>query len=1435
MNKKVNFLYAALVSLFIAYAFTAQPPVNPNGFTGAPTDGNCTDCHNFNNNFDGIVSITGLPSTVIPNTTYSITVTTMITAGFPSTAGFQTVALDANNTNSGTFSNLGTSTGTQTHSSGRVYLGHQPAQNFNGGNALSWTADWTAPTGPAGETITFYTNAILGNNIGSAEDNMVHDELIVTLGGGGGTVDATISNTTDVSCFGGNNGTAMVTASGGSGNYQYIWSTGMMNASATNLAAGTYTVTVTDLDNGASATAMATINQPNSAVAVTISNTQNITCDNNTGSATASGNGGTGTINYTWNNGMTGATVTLNAGAFTVTATDANGCTNTASGSIAQNTTPPVADAGPNMQLTCTNSTVTLQGAGSVGGQFSYQWSTLDGNIISGANTLNPVVDELGSYSITVVNNDNGCSSSDDVTVTQNTISPTISIDVPNAINCENPTVTITANSSASNSSYNWTGPNNFSSNIANPSVGTGGIYTVIVTDNDNGCSSSAQATVAESTPPTAMIANQTNVTCNGQDDGAATVTANGGTGNFAYLWSSGGMMDTESGLTAGTYTVTVTDGEQCTATAVVMITQPSLLVANASATNESSAGANDGTAMANPTGGEPPYTYAWSNMMTTPMISGLSPDSYTVTVTDANMCTATETVTVSSFDCGDVLLDFEINHVNCNGGNNGSVTALVTTNATPVQYMWDNGVMEATNQGLTVGTYSVTIIDDNGCQLIGSATVNEPDPIVLMATSTNVTCFNAMDGTATVVASGGTGNLNYFWDNGMTTPTIDNLPPGTYTVNVGDENFCSANTFVTVTQPDALNLMVMTTDETANAANDGTAFAEISGGTGNYTFVWSNGATTQMIENLPPDNYCVTITDQNGCTTEGCGFVNVFGCTSVQTVIMHTNVTCFGDANGTASASSFNGTEPYTYLWSNNATTPSINNLTAGIYTVTTTDATDCTAVVDITIAEPNELTLAIINSGDVLCDASDGFASVAAAGGILGYSYLWSNGDTTTMITDVAAGNYSVTVTDPNFCTAENNVEILQIPDTEMPIAAVNNIDVFLDENGMASITTEMLDAGSSDNCGIDNIVIDVSEFDCDDFGSNEVVFAVLDISGLCSFVTAFVMVIDSTPPVLICPPSIVMEGCNLTVEYAMPTASDNCGVGTPFFLTGEPSGGVFPAGTTTVTWGVNDDYGNPATCDFTVTLENEFMAAGSFTQPSCSGLNDGTATVEPISGIEPFTYAWNDPDMQTTPTAVGLSAGEYIATITDATGCPTVTTVIVEDPDLITIDVVEIIPETNQNMDGAITINPTGGSGNDFSFEWFLDGSLFSTEQNLTNLSAGTYVVLVVDATDCANSDTIIVDMVTDVFENAFSENINLYPNPTTGIFHLDIQLAAEKEVSVAVFDMTGKAIFEKPKQAILNKNITVNLNDFAHGVYWVTVQIGDDFYRQKVILH
>ncbi|RMF30013.1 MAG: hypothetical protein D6765_03670, partial [Bacteroidetes bacterium] len=331
-----------------------------------------------------------------------------------------------------------------------------------------------------------------------------------------------ITNVQHVSCFGGSDGSITAQASGGAGPpYTYTWSNGMMGATIVNLPAGTYTVTVTDAGGG-TATASATVNQPATPVDVSIVQQTNITCVNPTGTATAQATGGTPGYTYTWSNGVTGATnATLPAGPFSVTATDMNGCTDVVMGFIQQNTTPPIADAGPQDTLTCTETLLTLDGSGSSQGPaFTYQWSTSGGHIVQGANTLNPTVDAPGLYSLTVTDQSNGCTASDQTSVAQDITPPTANAGPDTLLNCNKDTLQLDGSASSQGPQFSaqWTTPDGNiveGADTYTPKVDTVGTYILLVSNDANGCTATDTALVTPDTLlPVADAGMDTTLTC---------------------------------------------------------------------------------------------------------------------------------------------------------------------------------------------------------------------------------------------------------------------------------------------------------------------------------------------------------------------------------------------------------------------------------------------------------------------------------------------------------------------------------------------------------------------------------------------------------------------------------------------------------------------------------------------------------------------------------------------------------------------------------------------------------------------------------------------------------------------------------------------------------------------------------------------------------
>ncbi|WP_111308290.1 gliding motility-associated C-terminal domain-containing protein [Confluentibacter sediminis] len=298
---------------------------------------------------------------------------------------------------------------------------------------------------------------------------------------------------------------------------------------------------------------------------------------------------------------------------------------------------------------------------------------------------------------------------------------------------------------------------------------------------------------------PTVTVTSQTDVTCNGESSGAAAVNVTDGTAPYTYLWDNGATTALITGLSAGTYKVTVTDAIGCTATVSATITEPTALVASSVDANVSCNGESNGSATASATGGTAPYTYLWDNGATTASITGLSAGTYKVTVTDDNGCTATASATITE---PTILVASSIvdANVSCNGESNGSATASATGGTAPYTYSWDNGATTASIMGLSGGTYKVTVTDDNGCTAISSVTITEPTTALVASSvvNANVSCSGS-DGSATASATGGTAPYTYSWDNDATTATITEVEAGTYICTIMDANGCTQTTSVEI------------------------------------------------------------------------------------------------------------------------------------------------------------------------------------------------------------------------------------------------------------------------------------------------------------------------------------------------------------------------------------------------------------------------------------------------------------------------------------------------------------------------------------------------------------------------------------------------------------------------------------------------------------
>ena len=674
-----------------------------------------------------------------------------ITANFAQNSPPQLSSLSASNVSftTATLNANVTSGGSTTVTSRGFYYGLSPNPTSNNTIITGTTgAMSTNLTGLLPGTV-YYFRAYATNSIGTTN---IGDGTFTTLPPCSSLIASAVSQT-NVSCNGGTNGSATVSASGTTAPYSYSWSpSGGTAATASGLSAGTYTVTVTDV-NGCTATQNFTITQP-TALAVSALSQTNVSCfGGSNGAASVSVSGGTTGYTYNWTPGNptgdgTASVTGLTAGAWTCTVTDANGCTATQNFIITQPATLALT-AASQTNVACNGGAT---GAASVNtptggtGPYSYNWTP--GNP-TGDGTASITGLVAGTYTCTVTDA-NSCTATVNFTITQ---PPALVLTAASQTNVScnggsNGAASVnTATGGAGSYTYNWTPGNPSGDGTVSVTGLTAGTWTCTVTD-ANGCTTTRSFTITQPTAISLTTNSQTNVSCNGGSNGAASInTPTGGTGSYTYNWTPGNPTGdgtaSVTGLTAGTWTCTVTDANGCTATRNFTITQPTALALTAaSQTNISCNGGSNGAASVNAaTGGAGGYTYNWTPGNPTGdgtvSVTGLTAGTWTCTVTDANGCTTSQNFTVTQ-PTALVVASNSQTQESCPGANNATASVTISGGTGAYTYSWSpSGGTAASATGLTAGTYTVTVTDANGCEISQVFTITAiPDPNISYAQS---------------------------------------------------------------------------------------------------------------------------------------------------------------------------------------------------------------------------------------------------------------------------------------------------------------------------------------------------------------------------------------------------------------------------------------------------------------------------------------------------------------------------------------------------------------------------------------------------------------------------------------------------------------------------------------------------------------------------
>jgi hypothetical protein len=732
-------------------------------------------------------------------------------------------------------------------------------------------------------------------------------------------------------------------------------------------------------------------------------------------------NGGTGNYSYLWSNGATSASITgLVAGTYTVNVTDnTTGCTTSCSVTIAGSNAITCSVVGTDATCGTSNGTATVNVNGG-SGNYTYSWN-------NGGNTATLTGLAAGTYSVNVTDNNSGCTTTCSVTIGGGAAITCSVTGTDAACGNANGTATATVNGGSGNYSYVWNNGATTSSISGLPA----GTYSVNVTDNSSGCTTLCSVTIGGGSAITCSTSG-TDATC-GLANGSATATISGGSGNYTYSWSNGGSTATITGLAPGTYVADVTDNATgCTTSCTVVVQGTGMITCSVSGTN-ANCGDATGTATASVNGGSGNYSYLWNNGATTPTITGLVTGTYSVNITDnVSGCTTSCSVNVG----GGTALACSITSSpeNC-GLANGTATVSASGGNGNYTYAWSNGANTSVATGLATGTYSVTITDTNGCSTSCTVDVSSTDAPTCVITGTNASCTSSL-GSAFVTVTGGAGNYTYAWSNGETTQSISNLPIGTYSVFVTDGAGCQTSCSVVIGQDDVP--VCTTSSEPANCgANNGVAVVTTVGGSGGYTYEWSNGGTTSSISGLIAGIYSVTVTDTEGCSTTCSVEVDFMAPTACEIVVQ--DAQC-GQSNGIATVIATGGVGNYTYLWNTGDTVSEITGLSGGTYSVTVTDDFGCSTVCEAIITDNGSGPICSITGTDATCGNNNGTVQVMVTGGVTPYTYAWSNGSTTPMISGLIGGNYTVTVTDDAGCSSICSTSIESIGGPACSIDAVD-----------------------------------------------------------------------------------------------------------------------------------------------------------------------------------------------------------------------------------------------------------------------------------------------------------------------------------------------------------------------------------------------------------
>jgi large repetitive protein len=972
-----------------------------------------------------------------------------------------------------------------------------------------------------------------------------------------------------------------------------------------------------------------------------------------------------------------------------------------------------------------------------------------------------------------------------------------------------------------SNYFYSWDfGDGSPVSHVTNPThaYATGGAYTVTLTTTIVGwnavCTRTFSKTISVGLAVSATSV--VNATCFSSATGSVTAVGSFGSAPYSYNLNGGVWQSSANftGLTAGTYTLNVKDSKGCTSSTTFTITQPASILFNTIPTTNATCGLANGAFTCVASGGVAPLQYRLNSgsFVSSGTFLNLIAATYQLTVKDANGCTVNTTVFINS-QAGPSLGFPNSTNVSCFNGNDGTITLTSTGGTGAVQYSVNNGInfqSSGTFTGLTAGTYLCSVKDNAGCSSYASVVITQGQELNLTANAVSPSCHSGNNGTITVASTGGTGTHSFSVNgiNYQSSNLFTNLFAGTYTVYVKDITSCIKTATVVVGQPATLTI----TQTLAAASCYGAATGSIQvvgvGGTSPYTYSIDdeNFETSGLFENLPAGTYGVTTHDANGC--ERTDSLVIGQPAALTATINTTNATCTS-SNGSIMVVAAGGSGS-NYQYSSDGVNFSSNGLFAGLdagtYFVVIKDGSNCKNTVSGVVASSGGPTIAASTSQNVSChggnDGAISVTSVTGGTGILQYSRNGINFQTSPNFTSLMAGSYIIQVKDANGC-IDTIAKIITQPNAFLVVTSVSNVlchgaatgTVNIAASGGAGFFVYSINNGFTYQSG--------SAFSNLEAG---VYSAIIKDAANCSTTKNFII----TEPSAIQLNTAVLNVTCYGQENGAITAAASGGV-SPYVYSVQQgafsTNAVFDSLQGDLFYEVRVRDAN--NCILTVyRFVNEpslLNLEAEVSDVTCAGGDNGSILVAVTGGFAPYLFDWTN--HVNSPVNTNLDAGTYALTVTDHNGCTGSQTFTVDEPNFPLILNANITDASAISAaDGAIDITTTGGTA-PYAYQW----STGVTTPDLTDLTAGAYLITVTDINDCSISTTFVVDVtsgVSDIDEN----QLVVYPNPSADFIQIE---STEDQINqVKLYDIMGKLVFE---QSINDTKYTMNVSQLSTGLY------------------